>query len=292
MCNVTNLSPPNTERPRVRKFRLGLAKAIPRFPSDKTSLQYVLEQQLGQVLVHYLNWRSRYVGIRPRAVSVEAGAQADPRWTAFSVAIKDFLDKVSQGSDLTPYLSTAPHKRGYAAAPRQGLAATNRDPWSDKDMILNTLGYHHFNLDPATNASHAAGPNELLFARVTRDAFSVIAIFGHEVFDLGSGDRHRLDTIHTEIALRHAPPGSSVLKGNVVTSGHNLGVVEYADRCAYCVSTMDRQMDDPAHLKNWFAFAGLAAPKVPTFEWLFDHLDLGFWEKTKKAAFWVQKGWN
>jgi hypothetical protein len=77
----------------------------------------VQEQPLGQVLVHYLNWRSRYVGIRPRAVSVEAGAQGDPRWTTFSMAIKDFLDKVSQGSDLSPYLSTAPHKRATPLHP-------------------------------------------------------------------------------------------------------------------------------------------------------------------------------
>jgi hypothetical protein len=199
---------------------------------------------------------------------------------------------VRGGGDLTPYLSIAPRKRGYAAAARSS-PTTNEDRWSDKDMILNTMGYHHFLLDPATEkGGHAAGPNELLFAYVTRETFRVIAIFDHKVFEIGSGERHRLRAMHLEIATRNARPGSFLLIGNVVTSGHNLGVIKYADRCSYCINAVDPKMDNPEQVKNWFAQAGLAAPEMPKFEWIFCHLDLGFCEKTTRTAFWVQEGWN
>jgi hypothetical protein len=288
---VTKLLPREPEPPRVKTFRLGLAKAIPRFPNDKLSLQHLKEQHLRDILVHYLNWRSRYVGIRRRSVSVESSVQSDPRWMAHSAAIEAFLDKVRDGDDLTGHLSIQPQTRGYAAAPRSSPAG-NEYRWSDKDQILNTMGYH-FHLDPATEKDgHAAGPNELIFAHVTRDEFRVIAMFGHEVFKVGSGERHRLRAIHIDIATRNAPPGSSLLMGNVTSSAHNLNLVIYADHCHRYINKMDPQMDDPEQVKNWFAHAGLAPPKLTQFEWIFCHLDLGFWEKTTRAAFWVQKGWN
>ena len=282
--------PPEPEPPRVKTFRLGLAKAIPRFPNDKISLRLLREQHLRDVLVHFLNWRSRYVGIRRRSVSVEAQVQADPRWTAHSAAIEAFLHKVREGDDLTPYLSTQPHARGYAAAARP---AEKWDRWSDKDMILNTMGYHHFHLDAATEkGGHAAGPNELIFTHVTRDRFRIIAMFGHEVFKIGSGERNRLRAIHMDIATRNAPPGSFVLMRNITSSAHNLGLIRYADHCQRYIDKMDPQMDDPEQVKNWFAHAGSSPPRLPKFEWTFCHLDLGFWEKTTRTAFWVQKGWN
>jgi hypothetical protein len=98
--------------------------------------------------------------------------------------------------------------------------------------------------------------------------------------------------MHVEIATRNAPPGSFVLMGNITSSAHNLGLVRYADHCERYIATVDAQIDDPERVKTWFALAELAVPKMPKFEWIFSHLDLGFWEKNTQAAFWVQKGWN
>jgi hypothetical protein len=288
---VTKLLPPNAEPRRVKKFRLELAKVIPRFPNDQASLEYLHGQRLRDILVHYLNWRSRYVGIRRRSVSVEAPVQADPRWIAHSAAIEAFLDKVRNGDDLTQHLSILPHTRGYAAA--RSSPSKNEDARSDKDMILNTMGYHHFHIDAATaKGGHAVGPDELIFAHVTRNTFRVIAMLDHKVFKIGSAERSRLRAMHIEIASQDALPGSALLMGNVVPSGHNLSLVRYADRCEFYINKIDPQMESPEQVKAWFLDAGLTPPKEPRFEWIFDHLDLGFRENTTQAPFWVREGWN
>src|ERR1700683_2567304 len=88
----------------VKKFRLELVKAIPRFPNDGKSLLHMRQKHLSSVLVDYIHWRARYVGIRPRQVEIEAVAKANPRWSAMAVPIEAFLEKVRRGDDLTPHL--------------------------------------------------------------------------------------------------------------------------------------------------------------------------------------------
>ena len=88
-------------------------------------------KQLDDLLIDYINRRSRYVGERPRTVSIEPAAQAAPRWSAHAVAIKAFLSKVERGDDLTPHLSIELHTRGYASAAR-APGATPEDRWSIK----------------------------------------------------------------------------------------------------------------------------------------------------------------
>ena len=110
------------EPPRIKKFRRELIKAIPRVPNDRASLLHMQQKPLSSLLVDYGNWRSRYVGQRPRTVSIEPAAQADTRWFAHAPTIEAFLDKVRRGGDLTPHLSLEPHTRGYAAAVRVLIA--------------------------------------------------------------------------------------------------------------------------------------------------------------------------
>lgn len=281
------------DRPRIEKFRLEIANAIPRFPNDRASLQHMEKKRLTDLLIDYVAWRSRYVGVRPRTVAIEPAAQADPKWPAMSVAIDAFLAKVRQGKDLTPHLSIMPHTRGYTPGARAPGASAD-DRWSDKDFLLNTMGYHHFHLDAAEKkGGHRKGSDELIFAEVTRDTFRLVAIFGHNVFKLASTERNRLTDLHHEIASRGAPPGAVVIGSTMLmTSGHTLHSVRYADRCAQLLKEMDPQMDDSGHVKSWFAVGGVEAPKNPKFEWIFMHLDLGFVEKTTQSAFWVQQGWN
>jgi hypothetical protein len=53
------------EPPRIKKFRRDLIKAIPRAPNNKASLQHMEGKHLTDLLIDYINWRSRYVGERP-----------------------------------------------------------------------------------------------------------------------------------------------------------------------------------------------------------------------------------
>jgi hypothetical protein len=283
---------PANEPPRVKKFRLELVKIIPRFPNNREALQHMQQKRLSDVLIDYIHWRARYVGKGPRQIEIEPAAKADRRWSAMAVAIGAFLERVRSGGDLTPYLSLTPHTRGYSLTAHTP-GATNEDRWSDKDLLLTKMNYHHFHLGTHIEAvGHAARTNDLVFAEVGRDTFKVIAIFNHDVFDQGSTERRRLSALHNQIIFRGLSAGAGLMDGPVMSSGHAMHVVMYADYCARLIESVDPELDDRTYIEKWYALSKIKLPPEPKFKWTFLHLDLAVHESTKRTAFLVQKGWN
>ena len=279
------------EPPRIKKFRRDLIKAIPRVPNNKASLQHMEGKHLTDLLIDYINWRSRYVGQRPRTVSIEPAAQADPRWSSHAAAIKSFLDKVERGDDLTPHLSIEPHTRGYAPAAR-APGATPDDRWSDKDFLLNIMGFHHFHLGTTKQKrGHVDRTDDLVFAEVGRDTFRVIAIFGHDVFEKSSAERMRLWSVHDEVAFRGVAPGSVVVPAMIATSGHTLHVVQYAQHCAQIIREFEPKLDDPEYVRNLYT-PPEEAPAKSKVSWGFRHLDLAIYDAAKPVFVILKKGWN
>jgi hypothetical protein len=138
------------EPKRITAFRLAIAKQIPKFPNDKTSLQALEAKSLGSLLIDYANWAIRYIAPRSRTVVVEQSASSDPRWQSLGAHIQALLKKAEDGDDLTPHLSPQTHRRGFT--PAASVPGPNVNRWADKDMLLNVMGYHHLHLDagPAT----------------------------------------------------------------------------------------------------------------------------------------------
>ncbi len=278
------------EPPRIKKFRRELIKVIPRVPNNRASMLHMQQKHLTDLLIDYVNWRSRYIGQRPRTVSIEPAAQADPRWSAHAVAIADFLDKVRRGDDLTPHLSIEPHTRGYAPASR-AAGAPPVDRWSDKDFLLNVMGYHHFHLGTKVQKrGHVDRTDDLIFAEVHRDTFNVNTVFGHDVFDPNAAQRHRLWTVHDQVAYRGVPPGSVVVPAMIATSGHTVHVVRYAQRCAKLIRDIEPKLDDPTYLSTLYQ-PPQGAPKSKP-EWAFVHLDFAIYDVPNRAMLTLQKGWN
>ena len=216
------------ESKRVRTFRFEIAKCIPKFPNNRASLEALKSKSLGALLVDYTNWCIRYVAPRPRALTVEKTACADPRWRIFSKDIDRLLQKVENGEDLTPFLSLLPHTRGFT--PASATPGPDIDRWADKDMLLNVMGYHHFHLDAAPNNNKRS--DIVVFAHITRDRFTVVGVFDHSVFantELNASmtaERERLWTIFDEISTSGAPPESMVAQAMITTSGHSLYAIQ------------------------------------------------------------------
>lgn len=291
MCKPGAAQATAAEPPRIKKLRRFLINAIPRVPNNKASLQHMEGKHLADLLIDYIHWRSRYVGERPRTISLEPAAQADPRWSAHAAAIKAFLDKVERGDDLTPHLSIEPHTRGYAPAAR-APGATPDDRWSDKDFLLNVMGFHHFHLGTATQRrGHVDRTDDLIFAEVRRDTFKVIAIFDHDVFDKGSAERMRLWTLHESIITRGVGPGTVVVTAMIATSGHPVHVVRYAQHCARTIRKIDPNLDDPEYVKSLYT-PPEEAPAKSKLSWRFWHLDLGVYDAAKPGILIFKKGWN
>lgn len=279
------------EPPRIKKLRRDLIKAIPRVPNNKASLQHMEAKHLTDLFIDYINWRSRYVGERPRTVSIEPADRADPRWSAHAAAIKAFIDKVERGDDLTPHLSIEPHTRGYAPAAR-APGATPDDRWSDKDFLLNVMGFHHFHLGTATQKrGHVDRTDDLIFAEVRRDTFKVIAIFGHDVFDKNSAERMRLWALHESIVFRGVAPGTVVVPGMIASSGHAVHAVRYAQDCARIIREIEPKLDDAEYVKSLYN-PPEEAPAKSKLSWGFRHLDLAIYDAAKPVFMILKKGWS
>jgi len=242
---------------------------------------------LGSLLIHYTNWAIRYIAPRARKVEIEPVASSDPRWSKLKPQITAFLDKVQRGDDLSPYLSLEPHTRGYT--PNKSAP----DRWADKDFLLNVMGYHHFHL--GTNIEpkgFATRTDELIFAKVTRNTFIVVAIFDHSVFEMTrppSGnmtpERERLWQVFDEHSSRGLPPGSVYIPAMITTSGHSLHLVDLADEYARIVRTIDPKLDDEAYVFDLYDKAGVPRPKKPKLKWHLNFLDLGLLDSSVSTFF-------
>jgi hypothetical protein len=201
-----------SETSRVRSFRKSLAKQIPKFPNNKASLQALEAKSLGALLIDYTNWAIRYIAPRPRQIVVESTAANDRRWSSSVDDIRELLRKVEVVEDLTPHLSLQPHTRGFT--PASSAQGPNVNRWADKDMLLNVMGYHHLHLDAAPTQGMRS--DDMVFAQVTRDTFTVVGIFAHSVFEMTTptttmtAERERRREIFDKRMTRGVPPGALV----------------------------------------------------------------------------------
>ncbi|MEQ8322070.1 MAG: hypothetical protein RH946_17540 [Rhodospirillales bacterium] len=269
-----------------------MVNTIPRFPNDHASKKQMEEAAIGNVLLDFVNWRARFVGVRPRKVLMSEDATNDPRWHENKYEIETFLDKVVCGDDLSIYLSRQTQSRGVRVSPREG-GATADEKWSDKDFVLTTMGFHHFHLQPyRTKRGLGRKSNILLFAQVNRDEFLVVGLFDHSVFDRESRERARLYEINDYWSMRGVSPGAVVVHNPIATSAHSIHHVRYASHCKRIIHEIDSKLDDSGFVASFFKGTRIPVPKRPQFEWCFQHLDLGVLEHKCQVFFSLQKGWN
>lgn len=279
-----------SESPRIQKLRDNIIRMIPRAPNNKASLQHMQGKNTRDLITDYISWRSRYVSRRPRTVSIEQEASNDPRWQRCSKGIEALLDKVKVGADLDPYISAIPSTIGYSLA-AYAPNATSKDRWSDKDFILNVMGFHHFHLGLEMKGNNRVNrTKELIFAEVRRDTFRVVAVFDHSVFKKDSSERKRLWWLHDREISRGCPPGSFVIAPPIATSGHPVLVGLYATDCFRVIREVESKLEDVEFVKTLYKTPDLA-PTNPRFSWEFRHLDLTLLDGVQHRIV-FRRGWK
>lgn len=285
-----------TESKRIKNFRLSLAKQIPKFPNNKHSLQTLESKSLGSLLIDYANWAIRYVALRPRFVEIHPTATQDKQWKILNSEINHFLCKVRNGEDLTQHLSLQPHKQGYT--PAASLCGIDTNRWADKDFLLNAMGFHHFHLGLEFEGNgHIERTDNLLFARVNRNRFEVIAIFDHSVFHTNSdgsmsAERTRLWTIFDKLCFLGAPAGSCVVSSPIASSGHSDQIVRLAAKYARTIHHFDPSLDHSDALAKLYEGAKINAPVKSKLRWHLNWLDLGLFDESSNHFFVLHYGPN
>lgn len=295
--NGYRIVPSNSEEPkRIRKFRLEIAKQIPKFPNNRYTLALLESKSLASLLIDYTNWILRYVPSRPRTVCIEPTATADRRWRLLATETKALLEKVRLGADLTPHLSLKVRRQGFT--PMASSVGPNGNKWADKDFLLNVMGFHHFHLSSIVEKSgNAKRTDDVLFAQVTRYKFSAIGFFNHSVFETtkepGSemlAERERLWKIFDERAVVGIAPGTVCISSPIATSGHSLHHTRLAMDYARMVNEIDPKLDDPLFRSALFPGIDPASVRALKPIWHLHYLDLCLLDKKSKTFSILKKG--
>ena len=165
------------------------------------------------------------------------------------------------------------------------------DRWADKDMLLNVMGFHHFHFDALPMRS-----NDVLFAHVTRDRFTVAGIFNHTVFEFFdpakpmAAERKRLWEIFDERATRDVPAGRPVVASMIATSGHSIYFAKLASDYARVIAEIDPKLNDSNYVRGLYENVGVPIPVKPKLLWHLHYLDLGALDKKTGAFFVLRKG--
>jgi hypothetical protein len=284
------------ESKRVKRFRLEIAKQIPKVPNDKHTLALLESRSLANLLIVYVNWAVRLIPPRPRNVTIAPTLTADARWKSLAPATRALLDRVRRGDDLTPYLSLRAIKNGFCPA----AAGPNptADKWEDKDFILNVMGYHHLHLSQvAEPKDHFGRTDDVLFAEVTRQAFTAIAFFDHTVFDFTdpltgtmTAERARLWKLYDERQTALLGPNQAYVPGPITTSGHTLHGVRLADHLAGLVHAIDPQLDELSSRSKLFKDMLHDTVKRMKLKWHLNCLDLGLIDSRTKTFYILHNG--
>ncbi|AOT08245.1 hypothetical protein [Pseudoalteromonas luteoviolacea] len=283
------------EPKRIKKLRARLIKELPFFPNDRVTRDELENQSLENILLHYLHWKTRIVPQRERKVQISPHVTGDKRWSTLKGSINAFLEKVRNGEDLYPFHSLRAHKYGYTPAQRirNGDAAI----WEDKDLLLNSQGFHHFHLNmniQSTGLSERT--DDVLFAFVSRAKFHAIGIFNHDVFepDDGSGhitpERKRMLQIHDQYMSQRLPPGTAYITNPISMSGHPSHLVRLSIFYADKVCEIDTKLDDRLYINSLYKNAKIPPQKAYNFEWDIHGLDLVAYDKKADTRFVIVQG--
>lgn len=283
------------ESKRIKKLREHLIKTIPKSPNTRETKEELEQQGLSTILIHYLNWASRFVSERKRKVHIRPAVTSDNRWKKVRDGVNSLLNKVRAGESLTPYLSLVPRTKGYVLS--ESEAGKKKDRWDDKDFLLNVMGYHHFHLGlTMKNDNHIERTDEVLFARVTRGEFTAIALFDHDVFESPenaiTAERERLWKIFDKETKPSTGSGVRFSCNPITTSGHPLHIINLAQNFNWNISERDPQLDNYEYLKTFYNRHGLDVPKRNKLEWYINCTDLCLIDKVNKRYFTLCEGLN
>jgi hypothetical protein len=187
------------------------------------------------------------------------------------------------------------HSKGFSPAAIR--SEPHNDHWSDKDFLLNVMGYHHFhlgiNIEPGGYVNRT---DHVLFAKVSREELTAVAIVDHSVFDNENDElndeRKRIYQLFENHLTKNAPPNSLIIPPSITLSGHPTHVVSRAQDYFRIIKDIDPKLDDYSYILKLYEQAKLAIPKKPKLNWMIHFTDLVLYEKNHNVNLVLRFGIN
>ena len=276
-----------TYSPRVRLFREEMIELLPRAPNNRASRETLRAMPTRLLILAFVTWRMRLIPVRPRRVTFWSGGVAPQQAYLARQSLRPFLQMVEAGTDLTPYLSTLVTTKGIVLP-----GASGGDLGKDIDMVLTREGLHHFHIGAASAANPRSRSRTLVFAEVLEREFRVVALADHGVFQAGSAGQLDFFAICRSYMAKDIPPGQAFMANPVMTSGHSVLVMHFADRCEDEIERLDQLLDDAAFIDRLYEGQPIVRdgqpvrrPANPVMQWHFEDLQFGILDRTTAVFF-------
>lgn len=268
---------------RIKLLRTELINNLPKSPNNRETKQLLEKKSFSNLLIDYLNWISRFVTPRKRTISISEEVKTNPKWRKFQKEINYLLEKIKNGSNLSPHLSTRINK-GFVNPEKEEYSR-----WDDKDLILNVMGYHHLHLGTKIEKNGFVNrTNDVLFVHITYDIFKIITIFDHSVFYSNSNkenkQRAKLWECFDKDRLSNVPPGAVVLSNLYTISGHPLRLVHFVRNYIAILEKYDKELDKIEFMAPYFEQAKLPIPKNPKFKWVINSFGISVLEEKTQLS--------
>ncbi|OHX37551.1 hypothetical protein BJL95_13330 [Methylomonas sp. LWB] len=262
---------------------------MPTFPNNRDTKSILEAKHLTDLLTIYLGWKLRHITPRHRTVIVQ-DTLYDPHNSLNSAEFSILKEKIENGEDLIQYLSLKAQKQGYTPASSQ----LSSDKWSDKDFLLNVMGFHHLHFKPLPERT-----DNVVFARVTRNNFEVVGVFNHDVFDVPeqmgeplNSERQKLWEIFDSFSMQGTAPNSIFVPSPISLSAHTFQVVTLAIEYVRVIKELDPKLDDGEYIKLLYSKTDATLPSKPKLEWVIRGTDIGICDKESNVYMTLRYGIN
>jgi hypothetical protein len=147
------------------------------------------------------------------------------------------------------------------------------EQWTDKDLLLNAMGYHFFQLEPKGTARSG----KHILAHIDRDSFTVIGAFDGAGFAGDGPERPRL---------------WRMLRTRRITPVDPQYLIQFAKECTKKVEEIDPKLDDADFVRQLYAETGSTMPPESKWKWQMQFMDFGFLEQNVPRFFMIWPGAN
>jgi len=269
----------------IKRFRQTMIKELPKVPNTPVAIEELERMPTRMIISKYITWKIRTIPIRKRTIAFYPMGIDLKILLKMYPDIKVFLDKVIKGNDLNPYLSERVRTHGVILP-----GASLKNKGKDIDTLVLREGLYHFHFAPKDNKNPKGRSNYLIFADVSKDTFTIVAIAPHRVFEHDTEDAHRFFDIRRRYLERDIPAGQPYMLNPVMSTGHTLEIFAYAIHCEDTINFLDPKLNDADFISQLYTdgalqHPSLERPKKPELIWFFYDLNLGILEKKKGHFF-------